>query len=141
MAYPLTIAASAMRDINRSAILEIIRRKSPIARRAIAERLGVSLPTVMRIVDELIEEGLVRPQGETEWSGGRRRSLLEFNAEGHVVLGVDMGGTKIYGALSNLGGCVIDEAFIARHGTQEIEALLGYIDGEELIHRDNLILL
>ena len=30
---------------------------------------------------------------------------------------------------------------IARHGTQEIEALLGYIDGEELIHRDNLILL
>ncbi|MBI4985116.1 MAG: glutamate 5-kinase [Rhodocyclales bacterium] len=30
---------------------------------------------------------------------------------------------------------------IARHGTQEIEALLGYIDEEELIHRDNLILL
>jgi len=30
---------------------------------------------------------------------------------------------------------------IAGHGTQEIEALLGYIDGAELIHRDNLILL
>lgn len=28
---------------------------------------------------------------------------------------------------------------IARHGTQEIEALLGYIDEEELIHRDNLV--
>jgi len=30
---------------------------------------------------------------------------------------------------------------IAGHGTQEIESLLGYIDGDELIHRDNLILL
>ncbi|OHC63068.1 MAG: glutamate 5-kinase [Rhodocyclales bacterium GWA2_65_20] len=30
---------------------------------------------------------------------------------------------------------------IARHGTQDIEALLGYIDEEELIHRDNLVLL
>jgi glutamate 5-kinase len=30
---------------------------------------------------------------------------------------------------------------IAGHGTQEIEALLGYIDSAELIHRDNLVLL
>jgi glutamate 5-kinase len=30
---------------------------------------------------------------------------------------------------------------IARHATQEIEALLGYADEEELIHRDNLVLL
>ena len=63
--YPLTITASAMRDINRSAVLEIIRRASPISRSAIAERLDVSLPTVMRIVDELIEECLVRPHGDS----------------------------------------------------------------------------
>ncbi|HTX93162.1 MAG TPA: ROK family transcriptional regulator [Anaerolineales bacterium] len=117
MAYPLTITASAMRDINRSAILEIIRRESPISRTAIAERLAVSLPTVMRIVDELIEEGFVRPQGSSEWSGGRRRSLLEFNADGYVVLGVDMGGTKMYGAISDLGGNILDEVNISRHGT------------------------
>ena len=30
---------------------------------------------------------------------------------------------------------------IARHGTQEIEGLLGYLDEEELIHRDNLVLI
>jgi glucokinase len=131
MVYPLTIAASAMRDINRSAVLEIIRRESPISRSAIAQRLDVSLPTVMRIVDELIADGFVRAQGGTEWSGGRRRSLLEFNADGHVVLGVDMGGTKIYGALSNLGGSVIDEFNIARHGTQgedSYAALIALID-------------
>ena len=117
MTYRLTITASAMREINRSAILEIIRRESPIARSTIAHRLDVSLPTVMRIVDELIDEGFVRLHGGTEWSGGRRRPLLEFNAEGHLILGVDMGGTKMYGALSDLGGKILDEVNIARHGT------------------------
>ncbi len=117
MTYRLTITSAAMRDINRSAILEIIRRDSPISRSTIAERLAVSLPTVMRIVDELIEEGFVRLQGGTEWSGGRRRPLLEFDAEGHLVIGVDMGGTKIFGALSDLGGTILDEVNIAQHGT------------------------
>jgi glucokinase len=117
MAYPLTITSSAMRDINRSAILELIRRETPISRTAIARKLDVSLPTVMRIVDELIADGFVRLQGETEWSGGRRRPLLEFNTEGYVVLGVDMGGVKIYGAVSDLGGNVIDEINIPHHGT------------------------
>src|SRR5512136_2990710 len=117
MTYRLTITSSAMRDINRSAILEIIRRESPISRSTIAERLDVSLPTVMRIVDGLIAEGFVRLHGGTEWSGGRRRPLLEFDAEGHLVIGVDMGGTKIFGALSDLGGTILDEVNIAQHGT------------------------
>jgi len=117
MVYPLTITASAMRDINRSAILEIIRREGPISRTAIAERLDVSLPTVMRIVEGLGAEGFVRAQGTSEWSGGRRRPLLEFNADGFVVVGVDMGGTKMYGAISNLGGTILDEVNISRHGT------------------------
>ena len=122
MTYPLTITASAMRDINRSAILEIIRRESPISRTAIGERLNVSLPTVTRIVDELIEEGFIRLQGTTEWSGGRRRPLIEFNSDGGVVLGVDMGGTKMYGALSDLGGNILDEVNIGHHGTSGEES-------------------
>ena len=113
----LTITSSAMRDINRSAILEIIRRESPISRSAIAERLDVSLPTVLRIVEELVKEGFVRQNGSSEWSGGRRRPLLEFNSEGYVVLGVDMGGTKMYGAISDLGGHILDEVNIGHHGT------------------------
>ncbi len=111
-----TITATEMRGINRSAILEIVRRESPIARTTIAQRLEISLPTVMRIVDKLIEEGFVRAQGATEWSGGRRRPLLEFNADGNVVLGVDMGGTKLYGALSEIGGRIIDEVNMERGG-------------------------
>lgn len=131
MAYRLTITASDMHEINRSAILEIIRRESPISRTAIAERLDVSLPTVMRIMDELVEEGFVRLKGSTEWSGGRRRPLLEFNAEGFVVVGVDMGGTKMYGAVSDLGGVILEEVDMGRHHTsseENYDRLLELID-------------
>jgi len=68
-------------------------------------------------VDGLVDEGFVRLHGGTEWSGGRRRPLLEFNADAHLVLGVDMGGTKMYGAISDLGGNILDEMNIASHGT------------------------
>lgn len=112
-----TITALEMRDINRSAILELIRRESPISRSAIATRLQVSLPTVMRIVDRLVEEGLVRPHGTSEWSGGRRRTLLAFNADQHLVIGVDLGGLKMYGAIADLGGKILQEADILRHAS------------------------
>jgi glucokinase-like ROK family protein len=131
MAYPITITSAAMRDINRSAILEIIRREGPISRSAIAQRLNVSLPTVMRIADGLVEEGFVRLHGSTEWSGGRRRPLLEFNADTYLVLGVDMGGTKMYGAISDLGGNILDEVNIGHHGTSgedSFNQLAGMID-------------
>ncbi|HEX2698006.1 MAG TPA: ROK family transcriptional regulator [Anaerolineales bacterium] len=117
MAQQQTITAAEMRGINRSAVLELIRQESPIARTTIAKRLDISLPTVMRIVDRLIEEGFVRSHDGTEWSGGRRRPLLEFNADGYVVLGIDLGGTKMYGALSDLGGNILDEIDIGHHGT------------------------
>ena len=114
---PLTIAAQSMRSINRSAVLEIIRRAGPISRNAIAGQLGVSLPTVMRIVDELIAEELICTTDAREWSGGRRRTLLEFNAQTQLVIGIDLGGTKMYGGVADLGGNLCGEVDIARHGT------------------------
>jgi glucokinase-like ROK family protein len=127
-----TITAAEMRGINRSAVLEIVRRQSPIARTTIASELQVSLPTVMRIVDGLVADGFVRAQGGTEWSGGRRRPLLEFNAEGNLVLGVDMGGTKLYGAISDIGGHILGEAVMERDGASGEECyvlLTKLIDG------------
>ena len=121
MTHRITITAADMHEINRSAILEIIRREGPISRTAIAMQLGVSLPTAMRVVEELIFEELVRVEGSSEWSGGRRRPLLEFNASGFVVVGVDMGGTRMYGAVSDLGGNILDEVDMGWHSVSSEE--------------------
>jgi glucokinase len=116
---PHIINASQMRRVNRAAILELIRQAGPIARSEIARKLGLSQPTVMRIVDELLEKEMVRYNGETEASRGRRRDLLEYFNDGHAVIGIDLGGTKMFGALANIGGEIQAELTVDGHGTQE----------------------
>jgi glucokinase len=118
-----TITASEMREINRSSILEMVRSNSPISRTQIAEDLQVSLPTVMRIVDELMDEGLVIEDGEKEWSGGRKRKRLIFNGSGHLVIGIDLGGTKLYGAVADFNGKILHEIREEHHETKAEESL------------------
>ncbi len=117
MTFRHTITAAEMRSINRSAVLEIIRRQSPISRTEIADKLKISLPTVMRIIDELLADDLVRSQAETEPSGGRPRALLEFNTSGHAVIGVDLGASEMFGAVTDLGGTILEEINLAHHGS------------------------
>lgn len=114
---PRTIDARQMRQVNRSAILELIRQYSPVARSEISRLLELSLPTVIRIVDELIEDGLVRSTGETAGEAGRPRELLEYNKNGGAVIGIDLGGTKLYGALANIGGEILGEVVQSQHGS------------------------
>jgi glucokinase len=114
---PRTINAKQMRQVNRSAILELIRQYSPIARSEISRLLEISMPTVIRIVDELIEDGLVRSTGETAGEAGRPRELLEYNKSGSAVIGIDLGGTKLYGALANIGGEILGEVHKSQHSS------------------------
>lgn len=101
-----------MRGVNRSAVLEIIRTQGPISRTKIANILQVSLPTVMRVIEDLMKEKLVRINGKTKSSGGRKRLLFEFNAHEHLVVGVDMRVDRLYGAIVDLSGEILcDKSF------------------------------
>jgi glucokinase len=112
-----TITSSEMRGINRSAVLDMIRREGPISRSALAEGLNLSLPTIMRIVEELSGEGLVAETGAKEWSGGRKRSLVEFSGANQFMIGIDLGGTKMYGAVADLSGRIHHELTVQIHHT------------------------
>lgn len=131
MASKRSMNASTMRQINMAAVLDILREKSPISRTEIASILHMSLPTVMRIVDDLVEEKLIHMPGDTEQSGGRPRTLLELNQTGRSIVGVDLGGSRIYGALVNIGGDVLDEVYVDRtnlSGEAAFEKLSEVID-------------
>lgn len=129
-----TLNISDMRSVNSSAILELIRRDSPISRTAISRTLSVSLPTVMRIVDQLTDEGLIIPDENTEWSGGRPRSLVRFNGSGNIVVGIDLGGTNFTGAVADFGGNILKQQQISSHVTTGEESYRRLVDMlEELI--------
>jgi glutamate 5-kinase len=57
---------------------------------------------------------------------------------GAAVACVSNEGHEIARGLANYGSS--DARRIARHASQDIEDILGYIDEPEIIHRDNLIL-
>ncbi len=107
----VTHPASLIRRLNSSAVLDLIRQHSPIARSQIARQLALSLPTVMRITGDLLAENLVRWSGGSQASGGRPRSLLEFNGAGYAVLGLDLGGTKMLGTVADLSGQIQKEIY------------------------------
>jgi len=112
MKYNRTISAVGMRAINRTAIVDLIRRESPLSRSYISETLGISLPTVMRFVDELIEEKLVKQLAETEKTGGRRRALIELNTRDNAVIGINLGDNNSFGAIVDIGGSILKEVEI-----------------------------
>lgn len=108
--------ASVMRSINRAAVLDVIRQDGPIARSQLARRLAMSLPTVMRIVEDLASEDLVHLHDGRESTKGRPRSLVAFNGQAYAVVGLDLGGSKMFGTVADLAGHVEHEVYIQHEG-------------------------
>jgi glutamate 5-kinase len=88
-----------------------------------------------------LDDGAVRALREQHKSLlpiGVAEVLGEFH-RGEVVACIDSHGRDIARGLVNYGS---DEARrIARQPSNQIAALLGYMDEAEIIHRDNLVLL
>lgn len=125
--------AGLLRTINRAAVIELLRENSPISRSNISKTLNISLPTTMRIIDELIEEKLVCETGLKEQSKGRPAPLIEFNGAGFAIIGVDLGGTKIYGTVADMSGNVQHSLYRTHEenktivGTDYLEGLCHFI--------------
>lgn len=84
---------AAVREVNRSLVLRVIKAAGPISRSAIADEVGLTKPTVSSIVDALIQDGFVRETGHgaTARGGGRRPILLEYDALSEYVVGAEVG--------------------------------------------------
>ncbi|MDR2450886.1 MAG: glutamate 5-kinase [Candidatus Accumulibacter sp.] len=86
----------------------------------------------------ILDAGAVRALGEG-------KSLLPIGVaevqgtfeRGAVVACVSTDGTEVARGLANYGSS--DARRIARHASAEIEAILGFLDEPEMIHRDNLV--
>jgi predicted NBD/HSP70 family sugar kinase len=98
-----------MRELNRLLILNGVRVSGPITRVAVAHRTGLSRTTVSSIVDELLADNLLFEGKTVEAAptGGRRATLLHFNADAGYVIGVDLGRSHLTLLLTNLAGQII----------------------------------
>jgi glucokinase-like ROK family protein len=87
------VDSRAMREVNRSIVLDIIRRGGKVSRTDLAKRSALTKPTVSAIVEDLLARGIVQEVGfgKTVATGGRRARLLEFNDASAAYLGLRFG--------------------------------------------------
>lgn len=104
MARLRTGSGTLIRDLNRSAILALIRREGRIARIEIALRLALSPATVTTLTRELVGEGLVEEVDQAPSNGGRPAILLGLIGDAAHGIGVKIAADRITAVDVNFTG-------------------------------------
>ena len=120
----LRVDKHVMAMANRHNILDCILNEAPINKTAIARRVGLSVPSVMKTVDRFIEQGLVRSVGKGQSSGGKPPELLEPIADAYYAVGVDVGRIQLKAVLVDLAGNIISRKSIPTGNTLPEPALI-----------------
>lgn len=127
---------SALREINKTLVLDLIREAGPISRAELARMTGFSRSTISSIVQELDEDNLLRTVGTDSGHVGRRAVLYELNPGAGFVLGIDIGGTNVQYLVVDMKGTTI--AVDRRPSPDATDANVFFNkvadDAEQLIH-------
>ena len=75
----------------------------------LGKELNFSVPTVTKMVGELIEDGIVMDFGKMETPGGRRPNIYGLNQSSGYFIGVDISQKRVHIGLINFKGDLIDE--------------------------------
>lgn len=104
-----------LREYNRLLILNLVRQFGPLARFTLAQHLRLSRTTVSSIIENLLQEGLVREGSHMNAApkGGRRAILLHFNADAGYVVGIDVGRSHLTLLLTNLAAEIVAQTSLA----------------------------
>jgi N-acetylglucosamine repressor len=88
-----------IKAMNRSLLLNMIRREGQISRTQLTELSGLSAGAVSGIINELLADEWVFKTGEGAYTGGRRQSLLRLNPEAGYAVGLKLMEDRIVSAV------------------------------------------
>lgn len=124
---------TGVRARNLTLVLRTVQAEAQISQADLARRLGLARSTVLAIVDDLLEQGLLKEQGHGVSAGGRRPMLLTLDDVAYQLVGVDVGATHVTVVVMNLKSEVLarqHRPFLTREDPKGTLALV-----EELIGR------
>ncbi len=114
MSYSLT--PELMRQQNRANVLTTIQEQGSISRVELADLLSINPATVSRITRTLLDEGLIKEEGEVQTTGsGRKPILLTFNHASRLVIGIYISRRQITGVVADLSGAILTRRTTLRH--------------------------
>lgn len=74
----------------------------------LSKELGTSIPTITKLVGELLEDGLLEDMGKIGTNGGRRPSIYGLNPSAGYFVGVDIRRKFISYAVTDFKGTLVD---------------------------------
>ncbi|AVM56127.1 ROK family transcriptional regulator [Capnocytophaga sp. oral taxon 864] len=112
----------------------------------LGKELNFSVPTVTKMVGELIEDGIVMDFGKMETPGGRRPNIYGLNQSSGYFIGVDISQKRVHIGLVNFKGDLIDEqmdiSFEEAHPHERFERLCEIIEdfmSHTVVPRDKIL--
>ncbi|MED5020847.1 winged helix-turn-helix domain-containing protein, partial [Paenibacillus chibensis] len=96
-----------VKQMNREGILHQLRQEPRLSRAELAAKTSLSRPCVSSLVEEMIQEGLIREVGTGASKGGRRPILLEYNVQAYAVVGAVFEGSELEMAVADMKGELI----------------------------------
>ncbi len=97
-----------VKAMNRSLLLNIIRREGQLSRKQLTEISGLSVGSVSGIVGELIDNGWILEAGEGDFTGGRRQTMIRLAPDAGYAVGIKVMEEKVVCAITNFEATIID---------------------------------
>jgi predicted NBD/HSP70 family sugar kinase len=108
---PLTGGPRFVKNINRMALLRLLREEAGISRADLSERSGLMRSTVSTLIKELIDEGwLVEADASATGALGRRPTPLSLDGTRIVLLGAELGPDAIRAVATSIRGEVLESS-------------------------------
>ena len=102
---------SVIKDHTQKKIIVLLQKNKEMIKREIAKKIGVSVPTIISNINELIEQGIVEEAGVATSTGGRKPVLVRFLKNSRYSIGVDMLIGKVRIVVLNLNYDIICDRF------------------------------
>ncbi len=137
--------SAIVRQVSLRAAMEVLMQAGPVSRAEVARRTGLSKQTISEVMRRLEAAGWVRPTGPARGGVGRSAMVYGIDPDAAFVVGIDLGGTRLRGALANLG-CVVraEEAEATdrlggMHVVRQVAALVGRLAARAGIARERVL--
>ncbi len=103
-----------IRKMNRTGIYQRFLSGREMSKQELARDLQLCIPTVTRNIEELMGEGLIRPSGVKENTGGRNATAYAIVNDAKTALGIEITERQLtIAALDLLGNMIFSETFEA----------------------------
>lgn len=113
---------------NQRLVLRLIYQNGEYSRADVARASGLTRTTASAVVSELMEQGLVREIGHGPSAGGKPPTLLQVPADARHLIGLDLAGATLEGAVFDLRGQAVHRASLELHAGRNKDSLQQVLD-------------